>query len=106
MIVTKCTALTEAGKKSTFIVVDEDIIECTIKANNVKFSGTNLKKYKSLLSVEVIASSDSDNLIISNNLVQITREDILEAVALKSGTKKRAKEILKTMQNGTETKPS
>jgi uncharacterized protein YggL (DUF469 family) len=71
MLATKCIGLTEQGKKFQFIVVGEGIEECVKKANSYTFGGTKLKRFKTLLSIEVIGSEDNDTLTIlkdeSNN---------------------------------------
>ena len=54
MLATKCIGLTEQGKKFQFIVVGEGIEECVKKANSYTFNGTKLKRFKTLLSVEVL----------------------------------------------------
>jgi len=64
MIATKCIGLTEQGKKFQFIVVGKDIEVCVKKANSYTFKGTELKRFKTLLSVEVIGIEENDTLTI------------------------------------------
>ena len=65
MLATKCIGLTEQGKKFQFIVVGKSLEGCTRIASNLTFKGTNLRRFKTLLSVELIGSEEEDTLKIA-----------------------------------------
>ncbi len=60
----KVIGLTELNKKYTFIVLAKDLSEAVIKAEGHVFKGTKLKIVKTILSLEVIATTKNNNLLL------------------------------------------
>lgn len=58
------TGLTELNKKKKFIVLAKDLTEAVKKAESYVFKGTKLKVVKSILSLEVIASTKDNDLLL------------------------------------------